>query len=144
MRQMPCAPPARECWRNWMLARNVLTGRDVLCEFPHRRASIPFWHLSSSLLRKPLEVLSAAPDCAMNSLMRVFGLSEASSGHKAIVELVIMVQNGWLLNAKEIHFTAAQSPQPGYNQDTLALLRLSSSAGSSSHLMDKRRRMIMR
>jgi hypothetical protein len=76
--------------------------------------------------------------------MKVLRLCEANNWPKAMVELVVMVQNGWLLDAKEIQYTAAHSPQPVCNQDTLALLRRSWSAESASHLMDKLRRRIVR
>jgi hypothetical protein len=45
---------------------------DLLCKFPCWRASLPFWHLSGSLLRKLPKILSAAPNRTVKLLKRVF------------------------------------------------------------------------
>ena len=50
------------------MAESLLKGCDILGKFPCGRASIPFWHLSGSLLLKLPEILSTAPDHALTLL----------------------------------------------------------------------------
>lgn len=98
MRQMVCALPTRKRLLNGMLADDFLNGRDILCEFPRGRAIIPFWHLSSSVLRKAPKVLSAASDGAKKFLIKILEPIEARDRHKAVVELVVMarIAGSWM------------------------------------------------